>query len=829
MEELRSFVLILMLVIASTNATLVVSSPDSMNIVIDKDTTMLCDLPDVNWDTRPPPENQRLMVGSPPGLGPRRSVLNFSVSDIPPGSTIHSATLNLYLESSDTAPFTAIVNAHQIYNYWEEQKATWNLRNRYSWHILPWDHPGGDYYAAVLGSTSFSIPCPVPGMCSIDLTNFVQRLVNKEIGDFHGILIEADSSSKWISFWSSDGPPDKKPFLHLEYTLATIELTPATIEESVVQGEVATYQVVIGGTYKGNADVDVNWIAPAPTGATITTDKSGGVPPFTLTITVQTSSTTPPGDYSFLVEVRGTEGSPALSPSESITLGLHVGEAIAPDFTLSVSPSSRIISSGGSVDFLIDLTSVGGFSSPVSLSVSGLPSGASHSFSANNQVPDFSSTLSISVPSGTPVRTYSITISASGGGITHQQTVTLEVTEAPRFTIRVEPDFRTVNQGGSAQYSVHVTGVGGFSDPVTLGIIGLPPGATPTVTVNSRPPSFDTILTIVVGSDTPTGTYTMYVQGSGGGLTINSNPFTLTVTTPSGPTPTPSPTPTPGEFDFEISVDPKNLPLPVSGSGTVIIELILTSGTGQQVTLSATGFPPDSTYSFSPETLTPPGSSTLYIKAGTTPGTYTILMRATGGGIERSAKLILVVEAPRKCVIATATYGSELSPKVQVLRSFRDEVVMSSFAGRQFMKAFNRFYYGWSTPIAMFLEEHDSIRGLFKVLLYPLIEILDAVNRVYRILSFNTEVGVIFSGILASSLIGIVYLSPLVYFVAKKGLLNFEYKWLLSPALIGLSLLAISELLLIGGLASLASSILVISLMLSAPILLSLLLIRLKH
>jgi peptide/nickel transport system substrate-binding protein len=44
------------------------------------------------------------------------------------------------------------------------------------------------------------------------------------------------------------------------------------------------------------------------------------------------------------------------------------------------------------------------------------------------------------------------------------------------------------------------------------------------------------------------------------------------------------------------------------------------------------------------------------------------------------------------CVIATATFGSELSPEVQFLRTFRDQKVMVTFAGSQFMVVFNASY-----------------------------------------------------------------------------------------------------------------------------------------
>ena len=48
------------------------------------------------------------------------------------------------------------------------------------------------------------------------------------------------------------------------------------------------------------------------------------------------------------------------------------------------------------------------------------------------------------------------------------------------------------------------------------------------------------------------------------------------------------------------------------------------------------------------------------------------------------------------CLIATATYGSELAPQVQLLREIRDNTVLQTQSGTLFMTAFNQFYYSFS-------------------------------------------------------------------------------------------------------------------------------------
>jgi hypothetical protein len=69
------------------------------------------------------------------------------------------------------------------------------------------------------------------------------------------------------------------------------------------------------------------------------------------------------------------------------------------------------------------------------------------------------------------------------------------------------------------------------------------------------------------------------------------------------------------------------------------------------------------------------------------------------------------------CFIATAAYGSPLEPHVQALRAFRDRYLQRSALGR----AFIRFYYRHSPPVAAFIAEHAWLRSLVRTLLTPLV------------------------------------------------------------------------------------------------------------
>lgn len=116
---------------------------------------------------------------------------------------------------------------------------------------------------------------------------------------------------------------------------------------------------------------------------------------------------------------------------------------------------------------------------------------------------------------------------------------------------------------------------------------------------------------------------------------------------------------------------------------------------------------------------------------------------------------------PSKCFIATATYGSEVSPEVALLRNFRDAQVIQTSAGRGFMQAFNAFYYSFSPQVARVISSHETLRTGIKIVLYPLIGILYVSSVIFRILSFNEELAVTISGIFAAFSLGAVYFGPL--------------------------------------------------------------------
>ena len=75
-----------------------------------------------------------------------------------------------------------------------------------------------------------------------------------------------------------------------------------------------------------------------------------------------------------------------------------------------------------------------------------------------------------------------------------------------------------------------------------------------------------------------------------------------------------------------------------------------------------------------------------------------------------------------ECFIATAAYGTSSAIQIDVLRDFRDEVLMASPAGRDYVG----FYYAVSPPIADFIARHECLRTVVReCVIDPIVCVVD--------------------------------------------------------------------------------------------------------
>ena len=115
------------------------------------------------------------------------------------------------------------------------------------------------------------------------------------------------------------------------------------------------------------------------------------------------------------------------------------------------------------------------------------------------------------------------------------------------------------------------------------------------------------------------------------------------------------------------------------------------------------------------------------------------------------------VQPKSGCLIATAAFGSELAPQVQFLREYRDNTIMTTVAGSSFLNAFNTVYYSFSPTVADAERTHPLLQETVRAGISPLLGILQIAK--FSTIG-NSNLSVIMSGIMASSLIGATYLWP---------------------------------------------------------------------
>jgi carboxypeptidase family protein len=154
-----------------------------------------------------------------------------------------------------------------------------------------------------------------------------------------------------------------------------------------------------------------------PTNVTVKTDSNGNYDSGWVAI----------GNYQAAASASGyalSSASVTLTTGATTTKNFVLGTAA--DFAISASPASQTVTSGQPTTYTVQVTPAQGFTSAVTLSASGLPTGATASFNPAS-ITSGTSTLTVNTASTTPAGTYTLTINGSGGGVQHSAQVSLVV------------------------------------------------------------------------------------------------------------------------------------------------------------------------------------------------------------------------------------------------------------------------------------------------------------------------------------------------------------------------------------------------------------------
>jgi hypothetical protein len=201
------------------------------------------------------------------------------------------------------------------------------------------------------------------------------------------------------------------------------------------------------------------------------------------------------------------------------------------DFAISLSGGTITAQAGGAAEsFTISVSGVNGFTGPVSVTVTGLPTGSTTDPAGTIVIgAGQTQTVSLSIPTGTVAGAFPVTVQGTSGALQHAATLTLHVTAAVDFTLEVTPaDISSRIGGTSTSFEISATAQNGFHGDVLVGLSGLPAGAT-SLPVAPFQLSVGTTqaVTIAVPSTSAAGRFRLHITGSSGALTRTADVMLL--------------------------------------------------------------------------------------------------------------------------------------------------------------------------------------------------------------------------------------------------------------------------------------------------------------
>ena len=216
---------------------------------------------------------------------------------------------------------------------------------------------------------------------------------------------------------NSAGVPSNASFVHVAAAPDfTVSATPQSNNTSPGGSANYTVNTVASGGFSASVGFSVSGL---PQGASANFNPASVTGSGSSTMTVSTSTSTPLGTYP--LTITATSGN--LTHKASVSLVV----AAQPDFSVSVSPSSKTIARKSQGSYTVTVGAINGFTGTVALSLSGLPSRTSSSFAPATITGSGNSTLSISVNKPAQPGTYPLVVTGSSGNLNHSANITLVI------------------------------------------------------------------------------------------------------------------------------------------------------------------------------------------------------------------------------------------------------------------------------------------------------------------------------------------------------------------------------------------------------------------
>lgn len=542
----------------------------------------------VGYDTYLDPDGQRL-----------HSLMWIGVERIVDYATISSATLWLLLSGSYDDPGASMaVTPCRIAAPWESRSVTWNNRP-----------PCAESYP------STSIPHGAGTWYPFDVTELVRDWVDGTVPNYGLALVGPPSYDGWREFAAVG--TFYAPYLAVTYDLPPgLEVTVVPDSLTVPSGQQVSSLVYLTsrGGFSATTTLSVTGL---PLHTTFDLDANPLTPTDSSALLLTTTSETPSGVYTFTVTANATGLSRAAQ---------GILRVVQPDFEIAAQPPTRSLWHGESATYTVRLTATNGFSDNVTLDLSGLPAGTSHTWSDNPVSPTDTALLTVTTTTSTPEGLFPLTITGTAGALVHTTEASLQVSE-PDFDLALTPSWRSTRVNGTAQYTLELTAIGPIGS-VALDIGGLPPDISPTWSANPLTPTASAVLTLTTTPSTAKDVYTFVVTATAANR-LHAVEGTLYVSEP----------------DFLLQAYPTALAVWTAGSAQYTAYLTAVSGFSSSVALAVDGLPAGVSGEWDVNPLIPTASTALTVIAAedAPTGTFAVTITGASGAISHSDRVTLTV------------------------------------------------------------------------------------------------------------------------------------------------------------------------------------------
>lgn len=329
----------------------------------------------------------------------------------------------------------------------------------------------------------------------------------------------------------------------------------------------------------------------------------------------------------------------ALIATLALASGCGSGGTTTPaggSITLSVTPTGATIQQGGSTQVTGTITRTN-FTADVAISVTGAPSGVTGNVTLAPVNGGNTAQVTLSAASSTTVGTYTLTVVASGSGISNATatfTLTIAAATPASYTMTLGTPTLSIAQGGTAPSAITVVRTA-FTGNITLTAENLPTGVTAAFATNPDTGTTSSV-TFTATSTAPPGTFnTILIRGTASGLSDVTASVTLTVTVT-------------GSFTLAASSSSLNV---VQGNNvSTSVNATRVGGFAGTIVYSVSGpanaaLPTGLTAAVTATGTADQNTLTVTTTAGLAPGTYPLVVHATSFGAEQTANVSVVVAA----------------------------------------------------------------------------------------------------------------------------------------------------------------------------------------